>query len=299
MTAKVILNPYANRWKALAQQPEVETALQKAGIEYELVVSKEPRHIIQLAAEAAEQGFSPIIAAGGDGTIGEVVNGLAKAAPDAASWGPLGVMPLGTANDFVDNLGLPKGLAQAAQTITVGQTKPLDVGAVNGWYFVNNSALGLEPTVTLIQERLTWVKGIVRYLLATFIAIAQKPLWTMRLEWDDGNYEGLATLVTVGNNPRTGGLFYMTPHAEPDDGKLTFVYGIVPTRRRMLQLLPRTMKPGDGSYVEAPEVFEYHATWLRISATPPTPMHTDGEIYDRQAQELNYCILPGKLQVLY
>jgi len=80
MTAKVILNPYSNRWNSQKRWPEAEKALQEAGIDFDLAVSEHPRQLIDLAREAAEKGFSPIIAAGGDGTIGEVVNGLAKAA---------------------------------------------------------------------------------------------------------------------------------------------------------------------------------------------------------------------------
>src|SRR3990172_1943290 len=98
MTAKVILNPYSNRWKAKARWPEAETALKDAGVDFELVVSEKPGHIIELAEQAARQGFSPIISAGGDGTIGEVVNGLAHASKSEKDLiGPLGIMPLGTA----------------------------------------------------------------------------------------------------------------------------------------------------------------------------------------------------------
>jgi diacylglycerol kinase family enzyme len=80
MTAKVILNPYSNRWKAKARWPEAESALKAAGIDFELDISERPGHIVQLTEQAVRQGYSPIIAAGGDGTIGEVVNGLALAA---------------------------------------------------------------------------------------------------------------------------------------------------------------------------------------------------------------------------
>ena len=79
MSAYVILNPYANRWKAKERLPEVRQALEAAGIDYHLVESDAPNHAIQLAASASSNGFSPIIAAGGDGTISEVINGLYKA----------------------------------------------------------------------------------------------------------------------------------------------------------------------------------------------------------------------------
>ncbi|PIZ26463.1 MAG: diacylglycerol kinase, partial [Chloroflexi bacterium CG_4_10_14_0_8_um_filter_57_5] len=77
MTAKVILNPYANRWNAEKRWPEAESALKAAGVDFELAVSELPGGSVELAAEAARSGFSPIIAAGGDGTAGDVVHGLA------------------------------------------------------------------------------------------------------------------------------------------------------------------------------------------------------------------------------
>ncbi len=143
MTAKLILNPYANRWKAKARLPEAESALKSAGVDFDLVISERPGHLIELAKQAARQGFSPIIAAGGDGTIGEVVNGLAHAVKSEKDLlGPLGILPLGSANDLVDNLGLPTDLTEAARVIAAGKTRLMDLGYVNGFYFANNSAIG-------------------------------------------------------------------------------------------------------------------------------------------------------------
>lgn len=113
MVAKIILNPYSNRWNSEKRWPQAELALKEAGVVFDMVKSEHPRHTIELAEQAARGGFSPIIAAGGDGTIGEVVNGLARAAKsDQDLLGPFGIMPLGSANDLVDNLGLPRDLTR-------------------------------------------------------------------------------------------------------------------------------------------------------------------------------------------
>jgi diacylglycerol kinase (ATP) len=203
MTAKIILNPYSNRWNAQKRWPEAEAALKAAGVDFELAISEYPRHTTVLAEQAARQGFSPIIAAGGDGTIGEVVNGLAKAAKDEqALLGPFGILPLGSANDLVDNLGYPKDLAGAARVIAAGKTRLMDVGSVNGLYFANNSAIGLEPYITLVQQRITWIKGMLRYLVAAVAGIMDKPLWSAEVEWEGGQYKGAVLLVTVGNGDR-------------------------------------------------------------------------------------------------
>jgi diacylglycerol kinase (ATP) len=300
MPAKVILNPYAGRWLARQRRPEAEAALQSAGVEYELVVTEQPGHGITLAEGAVRDGFSPIISAGGDGSISEVVNGIVRAAERTgqADLVPFGVLPLGSANDFVDNFGIPKELLSAARVIASGKTRLIDLGQVNGRYFDNNAAIGLEPFITLIQQRITGVRGVIRYLVATLIGIQQNPQWRMHLEWDGGEYSGPVTIVTVGNSPRTGGIFYTTPHADPFDGQLTFVHGFMATRLQILRLLPRTMKPAEGNYVEHPSIHEIHTTWLKVRSEQPTPAHADGEIISTAIQELDYKVCPARLPLL-
>lgn len=298
MTAKVILNPYAGRWTALKRRPEAEAALQEAGINYEIELTEHPNHGVELAAEAVRQGFNPIICAGGDGSISEIVNGMMQACDGQPSQISLGILPLGSANDLVDNLGLPEALPAAARVIANGHTHRMDLCQVNGRYFDNNAAIGLEPFITLIQQKITRLHGDLRYLVATVRGVLANPHWTVHMEWEGGSYAGPVTLVTVGNNPRTGGLFYVTPHANPYDGLLTFVYGFMPTRGQILRLLPRTMKPGPGNYVEHPSIHEVNSPWLRVHAEQPTPMHADGEIQSLAIQDLEYQALPAMLPVL-
>ena len=228
-----------------------------------------------------------------------VIPGLARAAQsEQAPLGPFGVLPMGSANDLVDNIGLPRDLGAAARVIAAGKTRPMDVGYVNGFYFANNSAVGLEPYITLAQQRITWIKGMGRYLVAAIRGIWDNPQWTAKIEWDGGQYEGPALLVTVGNSPRTGGVFFMAPHADPFDGKLTFVHGYRRTRGQIFRLLPRAMKPGAGSFVEMEGIHEIHTTWVKIHLDQPAPAHVDGEIFSEAIQDLEYKIFPGRLQIL-
>jgi YegS/Rv2252/BmrU family lipid kinase len=298
MPAKVILNPYSGRYTGHRRWPEAQAALDAAGFAYELACTERPGHARELARDAALAGCSPIVAAGGDGTVSEVVNGLADAAGQAAPLGPIGILPVGTANDIVDTLGIPRDLAAAAQVLAHGHTRLTDLGEVNGLLFVNNSAIGLEPFVTLIQQRIRRIQGPPRYLLAALRGIAARPRWNMRLEWDGGAYDGPVTLVAVGNGPRSGGLFYMAPHADMADGRLTFVYGYRSSRLQLLRLLPRTLRPGAGSYVEMAGISEVHATWLRVRIDPPAPAHADGEVFAPSIGALEYRILPARLRVL-
>jgi diacylglycerol kinase (ATP) len=306
MAACVILNPYSGRYTGRKRWPAAQAALQAAGFAYELASTERPGHARELARDAALAGYSPIIAAGGDGTVSEVVNGLADAAGESRRMegqaseplGPIGILPVGTANDIVDTLGIPRDLAAAAQVLAHGHTRLIDLGEVNGRLFVNNSAIGLEPFVTLIQQRIGRIHGPPRYLLAALRGIAARPRWNMRLEWDDGTYGGPVTLVAIGNGPRSGGLFYMAPHADMADGWLTFVYGYRASRLQLLRLLPRTLRPSVGSYVEMKGINEVHATWLRVRIDPPAPAHADGEVFAPEIRALEYRICPARLRVL-
>jgi diacylglycerol kinase (ATP) len=294
MSARVILNPYSGRWKARQRWPEAAAALQAAGIEFDMLEMSGPNDGIAKAREAAQAGFSPIIVAGGDGAIGEVVNGLYQANPDGV-LGPLGVIPLGTANDLMVNLGLPLDLSQAAQVIAAGKTRRIDLIQANEWVFDNNSAVGLEPVVTQYNIRMVRLKGILRYLVAALRAIWAQPAWQGRMQWDDGHYEGPLSLVSVGNGAITGGIFRMSPAADPADGKLTFVYAYVPGRLRMLGLLPKTF---NGSHVNDPAVHQHHATRLEIELSPSSPIQVDGELRSEAITRVVYQVLPGKLEIL-
>ncbi len=298
MTAKVILNPYSNRWNARKRWPEAESHLRSAGVDFNLAVSEGPGQIAELTRQALGEGFSPLIAAGGDGTIGEMVNAMAHTAGVGAPLTPLGILPLGTANDLAYALKIPFELGEAARVIAAGKISPMDLGKANDIYFANNSALGLEPYVTVIQTKITWIKGISRYLVAAIRAIMDRPKWDVRLEWDGGSYDGPVSLVYIGNGPRSGGVFFMGPHANPFDGKLTIVYGYRASRLGMFALLPKTMKPDSGSYVESAGLHEFPVSWLKVHLNNPSPAHTDGELFSTGITDVDYTIFPGLLQIL-
>ena len=298
MTAKVILNPYSNRWNSQKRWPQAEAALRAAGVDFDVAVSQSKGQIVDVAMQAARAGCSPIIIAGGDGSLGDAVNGLAKAArSEEEPLGPFAIMPLGSANDFAYALGLPTDLDQAAQVIARGKIRPVDLGLLNGRYFINNSAAGLEPYVTLKHEKIHVVKGMARYLIAALQAIMDKPKWHGKINWDGGAYEGPLSLVSVGNGRRTGG-FFMTPHADPFDGKLSLAFGYRGTRRGLFMALPRAFNEGKGSYIEMEGMYEIQATWISIHLDKASPAHTDGELLPHWLQDFEYKIQPKRINVI-
>ncbi len=296
MRAVVLFNPSANRWAAARRRDELEAALRDAGIVYALRVSRAKGQLRALAAAAArEDPTRPILIAGGDGSVGESVNGIADALGDGP-WPPIGVFPLGGGNDLVANLGLPTDLFALARRYAQGTARRMDVLQVNEVLFVNNAALGLEPYVTRIEKGLN-LRGPLRYAWAALRGIWDHPRWRVQMRWDGGTYAGPANLVTVGNWPRTGGFFYLTPAADGFDGRLTFTWAALPTRRALLRALARVARPNP-HWPETWPVWQRHSSWLEVRCEPPAPLHADGEIVTETATACRFHVHPSRLPVL-
>ncbi len=295
----IILNPYSNRWKAKENKVVIEKVLASKGVPIEIVETNAPGHAIELASQAVQDGYGPIIGAGGDGTLSEVLNGMMKADRESDQpIGPFGILPIGTANDLADQLVIPREIEQAIDVILGGKTRRIDLAKVNDRYFVNNAGLGLEPYITLLQARMKRLQGVPRYLAAAFQGIMHHPTWNMHLEWEGGQYSGPISLISIGNWARTGGVFYTVPHAAPDDGQLTFIYGYIATRLKTLRAMPMIMKPHQGNISEHPSVYEFNTPWLKVRSETPTPAHADGEVFTEGIHEIEFRILPAKLEVI-
>lgn len=298
MRVKVILNPYANRWGAQARETAVTNACQAASLDHEIYVTQGPGEGTSMARAAAAEGFDAVIAAGGDGTISEVANGLLAAAPDALPTIPLGIFPIGSANDFAKMLQFPENLDAAAQYMTTGQTRQIDVGRleVDGriHYFNNNSALAMEPMVTLEHIKITRISGEMRYYVALVKGIIKLKAWEMDIVWDDGRFQGPTFLLSICNGPRTGG-FMMSPGAKFDDGLLNYVLAPKVPKTTFLAMLLRLLR---GTHLEHPKVISGATRRLEIHSQPGTPIHADGEILSEAAQHILYEVLPDKLTLL-
>lgn len=293
MKTKIIVNPYSNRWRAKDRIPAVEQALKNVQLDYDLVVTSEPGEGILLAETAVVDGYEAVVAAGGDGTINEVINGVLRATGEGPTI-PFGILPLGTANDFNLMAGLPAAEADAANVISQGKTRQIDAGQVNGRFFINNSAAAMEPMVTIENIRMKRLSGEMRYVVALIKAIIKIKAWQMQIEWDEGSYDGPVYLLSVCNSPRTGG-FTMAPGALIDDGLFDFVLAPEVPRRILLLLLLRLMQ---GTHVYHEAVTFARTTTLTATSQPGTPVHADGEIFTESATEVTFKILPGKVTLL-
>ncbi|MBK8985892.1 MAG: diacylglycerol kinase family lipid kinase [Chloroflexi bacterium] len=298
MRVKVILNPYANRWGAQERQTAVAAACRAAGLEFDIHVTHGPGEGTEVAKTAVSEQYSAVIAAGGDGTISEVANGLLAVASEGQPTLPLGIFPIGSANDFAKMLNYPLELEATARYMASGKTRQIDVGRMNVdgriHYFNNNSALAMEPMVTLEHIKITRISGELRYLVALLRGIIKLKAWQMEIVWDDGRYDGPTFLLSVCNGPRTGG-FMMSPGAEFDDGLLNYVLAPEVSKGTFLGMLLRLMK---GTHLSHPKVISGATRRLAIRSQPGTPIHADGEILSETAKVITYEVLPDKLTLL-
>ena len=222
--------------------------------------------------DAIDAGPSLLVVGGGDGTVG------CAAAMVAHTRTTLGVLPLGTANDFARTLGIPSSLVAAVDTLVTGRVVDVDLGRVDGRAYLNVASVGLSVAVT---ERLT--PGLKRrlgrfaYPAATLAAYRSHRPFAARLELDDGSVLELADLmqVAVGNGRHYGGGLTVAPDASIDDHLLD-VYAV--EQGRLLDHLSVARLLRTGHLVEHERVHHIIARRLRLVTDAPLPVNLDGEI---------------------
>jgi len=294
---KVILNPYAGRWLAQRSRSAIEQTLTALDIPFDLAVTSKPNAAVDLARQASLDGFRVVVAAGGDGTVSEVVNGLALAADDMGkeTAGVLGVLQVGSANDMAEIAGVPTQLRAACEAIKRGNTRRLDLGMVNGRYFDNNVGAGFEAQVTIESRKIKRLRGTLLYLIAVLRALAHYPSPTMRVVWDSGEVTRPLLMVSIGNGRRTGGGFFVTPDAVQDDGLFDLGIAMALPRLQILKLLPKVMR---GTHKNDPAIMLTRPTHVIVASDYPLPVHADGEVIFTDATRLEISMQPLRLEMI-
>lgn len=305
---QVILNPYAGRGAGARAKESLVAALRGAGLDFELTETTGPGHAQELASAMRAAGCKVVVAAGGDGTVNEVLNGLAQATPEGETIGLLAPCPIGTGNDFSDMSGVKRGADALAQRIRAGHTRLVDLGrgqfASNSRqvtrYFGNNVGLGFEAQVTVDSYRIKGVQGPLRYLVAVFKALTHFKSPHMEISWKNGSEHWShrshpAFMVSMGNSRRTGGMFYVTPDAQMDDGLLDVA--IVPNKTTMevLQMLPKTFT---GAHRNDPRILFVRCVEVKVQSAQPVPVHLDGEVVMDDLNAAHVEIFPRRLEIV-
>ena len=245
---------------------------------------------------AVEGGVERLIVAGGDGSVHEAVNGIMRANKDAA----LGIIPIGTGNDFAKAANIPLDWQAAtrllADRITSNSTiRRIDVGRMNDRYFGNGVGIGFDAKVSRIAADLSWPIGDLIYLVAVFRAMADGIITPyMKIVADDYTWDGPLTLANISNGSWVGGMFHIAPMADQADGELDLLVVAPVSIPRILRLLPKLMQ---GSHMNEPEISHIAVRKLQITVSAPVPSHMDGEIMPL-GTSFDIEILPGVLGLI-
>jgi YegS/Rv2252/BmrU family lipid kinase len=307
----ILLNPAARGGRNRTVRPALEAALRDAALDARVVETTGAGDAERLAREATAE---VVVSAGGDGTVHEVVNGLADG--DAV----LGVLPLGTGNDFAHALGMPDGLAASVAALAAARPVPIDLGhvrweeadgAVYERRFANCLGMGFDAHAAHLAGETKWIGGRAAYLAAVL-----RTLWAWRrppvlarvalapalatsgaeAAAPEVVLDGPLFLCEVGNGHSVGGGFLLTPDARVDDGLLDvcLVRHVAP--RRALRLLPRTFT---GAHVGEPEVHMDRTRGLEVEArSGALALQADGETVTFGARRVAVRVLPGAVRAL-
>jgi len=274
----IIANPRSGRGKVEAALPRIERILHDQGLAYRIVRTTHPGHAAQAARDALLSGERYLVAAGGDGTVHEVVNGMIEDGGPLAPDAVLGVVAAGSGCDFVRSFGLPGDAVRAAHHLAGDRVRPIDVGSVtcadgNTRYFANIAEAGLGGAVVARAARLSPLLRGARYACGFWLTLPGFRPATVRLDADGQAFEWRAFNVVVANCRFYGGGMQISPKSQPDDGALDVLVMTGP-KSDAFTTIPKVYK---GTHLPHRNIAELPAVSLRIEADPPFPVEADGE----------------------
>ena len=285
----LIVNPEAGSRSTMKALPDIERLLRARNADYEFHFTKQRGHATELVKEIGS-GFDVIVSVGGDGTINEIANGM----PNIDK--PLGIIPIGTGNDFARSCSFKIGdLESSIDVLLAHDVKDIDVGEVNGRRFVNVMGMGFEGRANDIGKILSFLRGTFKYLIAiggTYLTYRRMPL---EIKFNDIEINDKVFLVSIGNGWNVGGGLQLTPKAKLDDGlfDICFVENI--SRWRILKVFGKLY---DCTANEVDEMQAYQTKELTVKSSLPIPAHIDGESFDPVQKEFNIKIIPGALKII-
>ena len=298
---KIILNPVADMGNAYKVANDLRPIIAEYG-NADWSGTVYPTHATELAKQAGDQGYNMVIAIGGDGTVHEVVNGLMQVPEKKRPI--LGVVPVGSGNDFAHSIGVPMQSDRALAHALHGEPSTVDIGLMideNGRreYFDNSVGVGFDAVVTIRSHKLPLLRGFVMYLTAVIqtIILNHEPS-KMQLAADSETWEQSNLMVAVCNGPREGGGFMIAPEAKNDDGILHYMMIAKCSRPMMFRLVPEVM---NGTHGRFDLVKMGTCQKFSLDSELPVYIHADGEIYTSfgsNLHKLDFEILPGALKVV-
>lgn len=292
--AFVVVNPAAGGGRTGRRWPGLREGLARLGLAFEWAATTAPGDGVALARRAVGAGCPLVVAVGGDGTLNEVVNGIAGAAPTDAA---VGAIVTGRGRDACHNLGLPSDPGHAARRLVEGVDARVDLGLAE-WadgtrrWFVSAAGAGFDAAVAR-HAAARGGAGTLPYLAGVLAVLAAHRPVEAAIEIDGrAGWRGRLTAAVVANGVRYGGGMRIAPMADPCDGRLDLVVLGDIGRWELLRWLPTIYW---GGHLANRHVATRRAAALRVEASHALPVHVDGETAPPTPVTLRVC--PGALRL--
>lgn len=285
--ARFLVNPFSG---VPIVRPPIYTLIEKAFLksdwDFDIKILRTRGDGRREAARAAEEGIDLVVGAGGDGTLHDIGNGLIGSAT------ALGIVPLGSGNGYARALGIPLDVNRAVQALLTGAPAALDVGEVDGSYFLSTSGVGLDAAVGHEFEKSS-IRGGIPYFGIAFREILQYQPFSVTVECGGESHEFKPLLVTVANTNQFGLGAIIAPKARPDDGLLDVC---VIEEFSVLEALLHTPKLFLGEIDQLPNVRIFQTPVVRLTLERAVPGHLDGEPRTLPS-DATFRVRPGSLNV--
>jgi YegS/Rv2252/BmrU family lipid kinase len=296
-----ILNPVAGRGKTYLAIKKIRSILRQIGIDHNISITNAPGHATELARTTCDD-YDVVVAVGGDGTINEVINGLIR------GKAALGILPLGSGNDFAKAIKVPQNIQKAIDIILEHNKKTIDIGKVkttkylesqsnhiNERYFVNGVGIGFDAMVAFESSKIKILSGLPLYITALIKALFKYRTPDCIMKVDEIRLKSRFFLIAVGNGISAGGGFYLTPDALLDDYKFDVCYVDHVNLFQIVKIFPSVLKGLHGKFKQ---VHFTQAKNIHVNSKNKFYVHADGEIVGNLASEVEISMIPGVLQVI-
>jgi len=288
MKTTIIVNPAAGRGKAALVWRHLQQQYGMLLADCPVSFTEYPGHARDLATAAAAAGFEQIVSVGGDGTVHEIINGI------AGQTVRLALVPAGTGNDLARTLSIPAQPADALSLLASGRTRRLDLGRVNGVYFVNVAGVGFDAEVVSdVNNRRRLVGGSAAYILSVLRMLLRYRPVAADITVDGVTHPAKIYIAAVANGQYYGGGMRIAPQAVPDDGSFEICVVRELSKFGFLQAFPSVFK---GEHSRHPAVSFFRGSEVQISSRTPLCVQADGEVVGRTP--VTFTLLPQALTIL-
>ncbi|MFD2446616.1 diacylglycerol kinase [Bacillus sp. CGMCC 1.16607] len=282
--ARIIYNPTSGREIFKRHLAEVLQRLEMAGYETSCHATTGAGDATEAARIAVERRYDLVIAAGGDGTINEVVNGLAE-----QEYRPrLGIIPVGTTNDFARALHIPRDIEAATDIIVKGETIPVDIGRINDKYFINIAGGGRITELTYeVPSKLKTMLGQLAYYLKGMEMLPSIRSTDFTIEYDGKLFEGEAMLFLVGLTNSVGGFEKLAPNSSINDGLFSL---LILKKTNLADFIRIATLAIRGEHINDSNVVYTQANRIKVTSNEKVQLNLDGEFGG---------LLPAEFENLY